>query len=223
MKSFKISEYLQREAFASFRKYCFDKNKISPELYIKLYDVINQAAHADDLFPYFLKFTQDIFPHLSCMNDLKKISDLSDPSTWYPLTRNKQRRIIFHAGPTNSGKTYKAMQRFLNSESGIYCGPLKLLAMEVYQKSNAQVCVEHMIFIDRLQYIKIHFIIFHFQGTVCDLVTGEEKRFGNPNGSQANHVAITVEMAPIEVACSYFFSFSLHDHSDQIWTNLYFR
>lgn len=73
------------------------------------------------------------------MNDLKKISDLTDPSTWYPLTRNKQRRIIFHAGPTNSGKTFKAMQRFLNSKSGIYCGPLKLLAMEVYQKANAQV------------------------------------------------------------------------------------
>lgn len=117
---------------------------MSPELYIKLFDVINKAAHSDDLFPYFLKYAQEIFPHLSCMNDLKKISDLSDPSTWYPLTRQKQRKIIFHAGPTNSGKTYKAMQRFLNSESGIYCGPLKLLAMEVFQKCNAQVRIEQM-------------------------------------------------------------------------------
>ncbi|KAG0727066.1 ATP-dependent RNA helicase SUV3, mitochondrial [Chionoecetes opilio] len=34
------------------------------------------------------------------------------------------RKIIFHAGPTNSGKTYHAMERFLTAESGIYCGPL---------------------------------------------------------------------------------------------------
>lgn len=73
------------------------------------------------------------------MNDLKKISDLTNPSTWYPQARSKMRKIIFHAGPTNSGKTYHAMQRFLEAESGIYCGPLKLLAMEVFQKSNEQV------------------------------------------------------------------------------------
>lgn len=73
------------------------------------------------------------------MNDLKQISDLTNPSNWYPEARGKNRRIIFHAGPTNSGKTYQAMQRFLKSESGIYCGPLKLLAMEVFQKSNDSV------------------------------------------------------------------------------------
>lgn len=73
------------------------------------------------------------------MNDLKQISDLTNPSTWYPQARSKLRKIIFHAGPTNSGKTYQAMQRFLNAKSGIYCGPLKLLAMEVFQKSNEKV------------------------------------------------------------------------------------
>lgn len=149
------------------------------------------------------------------MNDLKKISDLSDPSTWYPLTRNKQRKIIFHAGPTNSGKTYKAMQRFLSSKSAIYCGPLKLLAMEVFQKSNAHVSVVEQMILS-IGSTKIDFIIFLFQGTVCDLVTGEEKRFGNPDGSQANHVAITVEMAPVEIACLYFFYLILFMSFDQI-------
>lgn len=49
------------------------------------------------------------------------------------------RKIIFHAGPTNSGKTYHAMERFLKSKSGVYCGPLKLLATEIYHKSNKNV------------------------------------------------------------------------------------
>lgn len=134
-----FAEYIQEKSFASFRRYCFLTNSIPAELYIKLYDIINEAAHPDDLFPYFLNHAKEIFPHLSCMNDLKKISDLTNPSTWYPQARNQLRKIIFHAGPTNSGKTYRAMQRFLEAKSGIYCGPLKLLAMEVFQKSNSQV------------------------------------------------------------------------------------
>jgi hypothetical protein len=52
-----------------------------------------------------------------------------------------QRKIIFHAGPTNSGKTYHALQRFLVAQSGVYCGPLKLLAAEVFKKSNEVVCL----------------------------------------------------------------------------------
>lgn len=57
----------------------------------------------------------------------------------YPEARAIERKIIFHAGPTNSGKTYHALQRFLMSKSGVYCGPLKLLAAEVFNKSNAEV------------------------------------------------------------------------------------
>ena len=47
--------------------------------------------------------------------------------------------IALFAGPTNSGKTYSALQSFLRAESGIYCGPLKLLASEVFHKANAAV------------------------------------------------------------------------------------
>lgn len=54
----------------------------------------------------------------------------------YPEARAIQRKIVFHAGPTNSGKTYHAIQRYLAAKSGVYCGPLKLLAHEIFQKSN---------------------------------------------------------------------------------------
>jgi hypothetical protein len=39
-------------------------------------------------------------------------------------------------GPTNSGKTYNALQSLAAAERGIYCAPLRLLAMEVYETLN---------------------------------------------------------------------------------------
>jgi hypothetical protein len=56
--------------------------------------------------------------------------------------------IIYHAGPTNSGKTYNALQAMRAAKSGVYCGPLRLLAMEVYDTCNAE-------------------------GLYCNLITGE--------------------------------------------------
>lgn len=161
-----------------FVSYCMNTEKLPPEIYIKLYDICKGVTHQDDLFPYFLKHTKEIFPHLDCIHDLKRISDLSNPANWYPEARQQKRRIIFHGGPTNSGKTYQAMQRFLNAKSGIYCGPLKMLAVEVFTKSNAD-------------------------GTPCDLVTGEERQSANLDGTPANHVACTVEMAALNKKCEF--------------------
>lgn len=73
------------------------------------------------------------------MADLKQISDLRTPANWYPSARAINRKIIFHAGPTNSGKTYHAMNSFMKAKTGVYCGPLKLLATEVFNKSNTLV------------------------------------------------------------------------------------
>lgn len=40
------------------------------------------------------------------------------------------------AGPTNSGKTYSALQSLAAAQRGVYCAPLRLLAMEVYETLN---------------------------------------------------------------------------------------
>lgn len=99
----------------------------------------------------------------------------------YPEARALNRKIIFHSGPTNSGKTFHALERFFGSKSGVYCGPLKLLASEVFYKSNQR-------------------------GVSCDLVTGEERNFAKANNSASSHVSCTVEMVsvntPYEV-CSF--------------------
>ncbi len=41
-------------------------------------------------------------------------------------------------GPTNSGKTYTALQALRAAKRGVYCGPLRLLAMEVYETLNTE-------------------------------------------------------------------------------------
>ena len=57
-------------------------------------------------------------------------------SVRFPEARAMKRKIIFHAGPTNSGKTHAAIERFHTANSGVYCGPLRLLAAEVFKRAN---------------------------------------------------------------------------------------
>ncbi|TXG72097.1 hypothetical protein EZV62_000676 [Acer yangbiense] len=92
----------------------------------------------------------------------------SRPHTWYPLARKKVRKVTLHVGPTNSGKTYHALKRLESCSSGIYCGPLRLLAWEVA---------------NRLNKAKVP----------CDLITGQERE----EVDGAKHKAVTVEMADV--------------------------
>ncbi|KAG4987348.1 hypothetical protein JHK82_029722 [Glycine max] len=95
-------------------------------------------------------------------------TDLTCPHTWYPQARKKHRRIILHVGPTNSGKTHHALKQLESSASGVYCGPLRLLAWEIAKRLNkAQV--------------------------PCDLITGQER----DEVDGANHKAVTVEMVDV--------------------------
>ncbi|XP_018605074.1 ATP-dependent RNA helicase SUPV3L1, mitochondrial [Scleropages formosus] len=170
---------LFHQAFISFRKYVLETETLAADLHIVLNDICCGAGHIDDIYPYFMRHAKQIFPMLDCMDDLRKISDLRVPANWYPEARSIQRKVVFHAGPTNSGKTYHAIQRYLEAKSGVYCGPLKLLAHEIFEKSNSA-------------------------GVPCDLVTGEERIFVDPDGQQSGHVACTIEMCsvttPYEVA-----------------------
>ncbi|KAI3979783.1 hypothetical protein MKX01_013878 [Papaver californicum] len=65
-------------------------------------------------------------------------TDLTSPHTWYPVARRKKCNIVLHVGPTNSGKTYHALKQLETSSSGLYCGPLRLLAWEVAKKEEVE-------------------------------------------------------------------------------------
>ena len=69
---------------------------------------------------------------------------------FFPLARSLKRHFTLHIGPTNSGKTYGAMEALKEAGSGIYLAPLRLLAYEKYEQLN-------------------------LDGCICSLLTGEER------------------------------------------------
>src|SRR5687767_3553745 len=83
----------------------------------------------------------------------------------FALARSLQRHHHFYLGPTNSGKTYQALQALEKAVSGVYLAPLRLLAMEIRDRLMAA-------------------------GVPCNLITGEE-RVIIPG---AQHTASTIEM-----------------------------
>jgi len=61
-----------------------------------------------------------------------------DLKSLYPLARSLNRKLKFFVGPTNSGKTYNAMQELKASNSGLYLAPLRLLALEGYEELKSE-------------------------------------------------------------------------------------
>jgi ATP-dependent RNA helicase SUPV3L1/SUV3 len=88
------------------------------------------------------------------------------PKDEFPETRKIKRTIVIHTGPTNSGKTYQALERLKKAGNGLYLAPLRLLALEVYERMNTE-------------------------GVRCNLLTGEEE-IGHPN---ILHTSSTIEKA----------------------------
>lgn len=166
-----INDKLFMRAFKSFREYCTPKDlsSVDAALLILLSDISKGDKDSEMLYPFFLDHAKQVFPHLEAMDDLRIISDLTRPHNWYPEARSITRKIFFHAGPTNSGKTYHALKRFGEAKSAVFCGPLKLLAAEVFHRTNEL-------------------------GIPCDLVTGEERRFAKDNHHPSQHLSSTVEM-----------------------------
>ena len=58
------------------------------------------------------------------------------PEMEFAEVRELRRHFIFHIGPTNSGKTFQALERLKEAACGVYLGPLRLLALEVYERMN---------------------------------------------------------------------------------------
>ncbi len=68
-----------------------------------------------------------------------------DYTTLFPLARQMKRHFVLHIGPTNSGKTYEAVQELMEADNGIYLAPLRLLAYEQYESMNSNGCPCSMI------------------------------------------------------------------------------
>jgi hypothetical protein len=55
------------------------------------------------------------------------------------------RRIIFHCGPTNSGKTYRCFEALRAAGTGVYAAPLRLLALEGWKALGGEDDLAHLI------------------------------------------------------------------------------
>ncbi len=83
----------------------------------------------------------------------------------YTSSLGKTMKYVLHIGETNTGKTHQALQKMKEAESGLYLAPLRLLALEVFDKLNSE-------------------------GVPCTLKTGEEEK----PVQGAKHISSTVEM-----------------------------
>ncbi|KAJ2092229.1 RNA helicase [Coemansia sp. RSA 1813] len=96
---------------------------------------IRKSVFNDILVNQFFAFLEKEAPHVvENIGYLREISDLRFPHEWNARARSMKRRIIMHVGPTNSGKTYHALQRLKIPSASVYCSPLRLLAHEVYTR-----------------------------------------------------------------------------------------
>lgn len=63
----------------------------------------------------------------------------------HSVARRKKRKIIYHMGPTNSGKTYNAIQALSKAKTGCYLAPLRLLASELFDTLNDLECKTNLL------------------------------------------------------------------------------
>lgn len=89
----------------------------------------------------------------------------ADLGAYYPLARSLKRRVVLFVGPTNSGKTYRALNLLTSHRRGAYLAPLRLLALE------GQAEIES-------------------RGKACSFLTGEERDLRE----DALFVSSTIEM-----------------------------
>lgn len=96
---------------------------------------------------------------------LKQSLQLNSYENSFELARKIGRKFTLLLGPTNSGKTYEALQDLSKAANGLYLAPLRLMALE-----NQESLFE--------------------RGILANLITGEEKRYIEG----ATHNTSTIEM-----------------------------
>ena len=121
---------------------------------------------------------------LSLISQLASSMNRQFPTDEFERARSMHRKVIMHVGPTNSGKTHHALRALAAAKTGVYAGPLRLLAHEIWERLNTGQIVPLGIEDD-------------FRGPqpkyarTCNLLTGEEQKILDSN---APLLSCTVEM-----------------------------
>ncbi len=147
------------------------------ELYQKLYKyTLDYIPRSLVLLPKTIRKMSRVFLHHVHDDILKQqrqallARTIRDFKNLFPLARDLRRKLVLHIGPTNSGKTYQAMQKLKSADTGYYLAPLRLLALEGYEDLKSE-------------------------GIDSSLITGEEQLLNE----DATHISSTIEMVNFEV------------------------
>lgn len=111
--------------------------------------------------------TKQHIPQLVAKEFEKNFPD--NPKDEYIRARNMKRKFYIHLGDTNTGKTHNALERLKKAKKGVYLSPLRILALENFEKLNKE-------------------------GVLCDLLTGEEEVIN----IGSTHVSCTIEKVDIK-------------------------
>ena len=147
------------------------------ELYGKVYEYLLELLHNTlVLTPKIHRKTIRIFIYNIHEQLIKKqrqallARTIRDFKNLFPIAREMRRKLTLHIGPTNSGKTYQAMKKLKEADTGYYLAPLRLLALEGYETLKQE-------------------------GIDVSLITGEEQLVNE----EATHISSTIEMLNFEV------------------------
>ncbi|MDD3854534.1 helicase-related protein [Sulfurimonas sp.] len=149
----------------------------SADLYAKVYDVMLEmltpslTLSAKIARKSVKRFVHSIHDEIAKKQRYELLArTIRDFKNLFPLARDMRRKLTLHIGPTNSGKTYQAMQKLKSAGTGYYLAPLRLLALEGYEDLKDS-------------------------GIEASLITGEEQIVSE----DATHISSTIEMVNFDV------------------------
>lgn len=175
-KKIKALKQLEHKHIRGYSRVYADWVSLLDELSVRLLSFYNKKNKTDYDFEEIVKKDREGYLNSGIIAVLMSshIPDLvadqfkkyfpKNPKDEYPRARAMERTFHLHLGETNTGKTFRAIQQLKQAETGVYLAPLRILALEIFEKLNAD-------------------------GVPCSLITGEEEIL--VEGAQ--HVSSTVE------------------------------
>lgn len=175
-KKIRLLKEMEKEGFKDYQDVCDRYEEILEDASKRILEDYNKKNNTDFDFYEVVRGNYNTFLNSGIMTVLTKqhIPKLigeafeeafpDNPKDEYMATRRMKRKIYIHLGDTNTGKTYNAVERLKTAKKGVYLSPLRILALENYDKLNNE-------------------------GIVCDLMTGEEEIIKE----NSTHVSCTIE------------------------------
>ena len=175
-KKIRLLKEMEKEGFKEYEFVCERYEELLEDVSKRMLEDYNKKNNTDFDFYEVVRGNYNTFLNSGFMTVLTKqhIPKLigeafeeafpDNPKDEYMITRRMKRKIYIHLGDTNTGKTYNAVERLKTAKKGVYLSPLRILALENYEKLNNE-------------------------GVVCDLMTGEEEIIKE----NATHISCTIE------------------------------